>query len=477
MDDHTLAIGAEFGDFYIAEDRDGFRITETIRDEDIEGTSVQFLEAWKGRLLIGTEKGLSIYHQGNVRFYDEEQGFESKIFQTAKVIGDELWLGTSSGYYRVNLPELLKQKDFPLDLVITDLEINHQPVSQGSFSWFSFQKNEIELPHTQNTIYLTFQPRGHQFPDKLSYRYRLEEDAAWSPVSQETTLALPLLPSGLYPVEIEVSDSHTGVSRIFPLLTIYIKTPFYLKAWFWILMFVAFVALSLLLYKARVRHLQRQEQARSANTRRMAETKLEALRSQMNPHFIFNAITSIQYFILKKDTDGALGFLNKFSTMIRNTLDNSSKQQITLTEEMDYLKSYFAIENSRMDNRVRLDLAIDPRLDPKRISVPPMLLQPFVENAFVHAFTESHPLPVIRVEFKMGEEGQLYCFIKDNGIGLQEQPKTKIHQSKGMKLVEERLRLMEGAAEDPLMVMHGHSGTTVCLVIPLRSKPDEAVAH
>lgn len=473
LDEHTLAIGAEFGNFYIADVREGFDIIETIRDEDIEGTSVQFLEAWNGRLLIGTEKGLSVYQQGNIRFYDEEQGFESKIFQSAKVIGDELWLGTSVGYYRVNLPELLKQKDFPLNLVITDLEVNHQPAPQESFSWFSFQKRELELSHTQNTIYLTFQPRGHQFPDKLSYRYRLREDAEWSPVSQETTLALPLLPSGLYPVEIEVNDSHTGVSRIFPLLTIHIKTPFYLTPLFWILMFVLFVAVAWQVYKARIRHLRRQEKVRAANIRRMAETKLEALRSQMNPHFIFNAITSIQYFILKKDTDGALGFLNKFSTMIRSTLDNSSKQRITLTEEMDYLKSYFAIENSRMNNRVRLDLHIDPRLDPKEITVPPMLLQPFVENAFVHAFTESHGDPMIRIEFKKGEERQLHCFIKDNGVGFREQPKTKIHESKGKKLVEERLRLMEGAVEEPLLVLHGRSGTTVCLVIPL----EEAVAH
>ena len=477
LDDHTLAIGAEFGDFYIAEDRNGFRIIETIRDEDIEGTSVQFLEAWNGRLLIGTEKGLSVYYQGNIRFYDEEQGFSSKIFQAAKVIRDELWLGTSSGYYRVNLPELLKQQNYPLDLVITDLEINHQPEPQGSFSWFSFQKREIELSHNQNTIYLTFQPRGHQFPDKLSYRYRLQEDAEWSPVSRETTLAMPLLPSGWYPVQIEVIDSHRGITRIFPLVSIHIKTPFYFTVWFWALLFIVFVTASVLVYKARIRHLQRQESVRMATVRRLAETKLEALRSQMNPHFIFNAVNSIQYYVLKKDTDGALDFLGKFSNVIRNTLDNSSKLRITLEEEIIYLQSYFAIENSRMDNRVRLDLHIDPRLDPKDISVPPMLLQPFVENAFVHAFTESHSDPMIHIEFKKGEERQLYCFIKDNGIGMQDPPKTKIHESKGKKLVEERLRLMEGAIEEPLMVMHGRSGTTVCLVIPLQEKPEKTVAH
>lgn len=477
LDEHTLAIAAEFGDFYIAEDRDGFRIVETILDEDIEGTTVQFLEVWNGRLLIGTEKGLSIYYQGNIRFYDEEQGFESRMFQAGKVIQDKLWLGTSSGYYQVDLPQLMREKEFPLELVITDLEINHRPESRESFSWFAYQKKELELSHKQNTIYLTFQPRGHQFPDKLNYRYRLREDEEWSPASKETTLALPSLSAGLYPVEIEVMDSHTGGSRLHSLLTIHIRPPFYGTPLFLLSAFGVVFALFWLIYKSRIRHLQRQEKARLATTRRIAETKLEALRSQMNPHFIFNAITSIQYFILKNDTDGALGFLNKFSTMIRHTLDNSSKRSITLEEEMEYLKSYFAIENSRMNYRVRLDLQVDPMLDAKEISVPPMLLQPFVENAFVHAFTDTHPDPVISVEFKKGEEGQLHCLIKDNGSGMQEQPKTKIHQSKGRKLVEERLRLMEGAIEQPLTVLHGPSGTTVGMVIPLQERPDQTVVH
>lgn len=98
---------------------------------------------------------------------------------------------------------------------------------------------------------------------------------------------------------------------------------------------------------------------------RLTEIKLEALRSQMNPHFTFNAINSIQYFILKNDTKQALNYLGKFSSLIRNTLDQSSKSQITLQEEIDYLSRYIEVENMRMDNRVTWTIEGDA-LDQKK---------------------------------------------------------------------------------------------------------------
>jgi len=466
MDEYTLAIGSEFGDFFIAEDRDGFRIKETISKGAIEGNSVQFLESWQGHLLIGNEKGLTVYKNGKIRFFDEEQGFESKLFQSAKVIGDMLWLGTQVGYYKVDLPALLNQKDFPLELRITQLEVNHQSFAPSGFSWFSFQEKEIEVPHQQNTIYLSFKPTGHQFPEKLQYRYRLKPEDSWNPISKETALSLPYLPAGVYPVEVEVMDRHTGITRVFPLLEIKVKAAFYQRASFWIILFVVFLAVAAWAYKARVAHLRRKERAKSENVRRLAETKMEALRSQMNPHFIFNALNSLQYFILKSDTDGALDFMAKFSNLIRGTLDNSPKSSITLREEVNYLKAYFAIENARMNNRVQLDISIAPDLDPDKVWVPPMLLQPFVENSFIHAFSDSHPEPRIFIEFKL-EGQQLHCSLGDNGSGLQDSPATKTHESKGLKLVKERLKLMDGAVEEPLDIRYSRSGTMVRVILPL----------
>lgn len=467
MDDNTLVVGSEFGDVFIVQDNDdGFKIMETIGKSVIEGKNIVFLESYQGNILIGTEKGLTLYQAGKIRFFDEEQGFQSKIFQTGKVMGDELWVGTSSGYYRINLPMLLSQLEYPSALALTDLEINHVKVPKESFSWFSFQQKEIELAHHENTVYLTFKPIGHLFPEKLQYRYRLKPGDEWSPSSLDNTLSLPYLPPGTYPVEVEVLDKHRGTSSVFPLLTIKIKAPYYFQAWFIVLFLLSSIGIVYSLYRIRVYGLRQKERSKASVARRLAETKLEALRSQMNPHFIFNAINSIQYSILKNDTEEALEFLVKFSKLIRKTLDNSSKLLISLEEEINYLQAYFEIENARMDNRVKLDFLIDPGLDTDQVMVPPMLLQPFVENAFVHAFHESHQNPEIHIDFHIGENSQLNCRIRDNGAGLSDLKQTKIHKSKGVSLVKERLHLLDGAVTKPLEILHSELGTLVWLSIP-----------
>ncbi|MDO9552949.1 sensor histidine kinase [Rhodonellum sp.] len=467
MEDNSLVIASEFGDVFVADDKNGFTIKETIGKNDIEGNSIQFLESYQGNILIGTEKGLTVYRDGKTRFFDEEQGFTSKLFQTAKVIGEVLWLGTSEGYYKVHLPGLLLPVSPPLKLLVDELSINYEPVPAESFSWFVLQQKEIVVPHDRNTVYISFQPSGHQFPGKLSYRYRLKSDAAWSPFSKENKLSLPYLPPGVYPVEVEVQDSHTGVSNIFTLLTIRVKQPFYFEVWFLLPSLILLILIGMKVYKRRIRNMRTQERNIASSSKRLVETKLEALLSQMNPHFIFNAISSIQYFILKNETEKALDYVNKFSRLVRSTLDNSSKLLITLEEETSYLKAYFTIENSRTENRVKLQIDLDPELDPNKINVPPMLLQPFVENAFVHAFTESHQNPSIRINFGLMSENQLFCTIRDNGMGLQAREKFKIHESKGVKLVLERLRLLEGVVAEPLSIQYSPNGTTVEITIPI----------
>ena len=170
------------------------------------------------------------------------------------------------------------------------------------------------------------------------------------------------------------------------------------------------------------------------------ETKLEALQSQMNPHFTFNAMNSIQNYIIDNDIDNALMYLSEFAKLIRQTLQNSSKQLITLAEEINYLKSYTSIENMRFNNKIRItftyeDLAIN------KIRIPPMLLQPFVENVFVHAFDKHKKNPMLTICFSK-KQNILHCEIMDNGKGMGKTTSGQMHESKGLKLVSERLNLL-----------------------------------
>jgi len=171
--------------------------------------------------------------------------------------------------------------------------------------------------------------------------------------------------------------------------------------------------------------------------KRLAEIQLETLRRQLNPHFTFNAINSLQYYILKNETELALDYLCKLSGLIRHTLDLSNKLYVPLAEELAYIKAYLTIENTRIDNRVSWDISVDEKIDKQRVFISPMLIHPFIENVFLHSFPIEYKNPKIQLDFKLLDQNYISCSIIDNGVGFN--PSCK---SEGICLVEERLRLM-----------------------------------
>ncbi|HSJ67637.1 MAG TPA: histidine kinase [Anditalea sp.] len=198
-----------------------------------------------------------------------------------------------------------------------------------------------------------------------------------------------------------------------------------------------------------------------AKEKRLAEIQLETLRRQLNPHFTFNAINSLQYFILKNETDLALDYLCKLSGLIRHTLDLSHRLHVSLAEEINYLKAYLAIENTRIENKVLWNIKIEKKIDTQRVHIPPMLIHPFIENIFLHSFPASHPNPEIDLDFKLLDENNISCTIKDNGIGF-----DPLCISEGISLVKERLRLMTSKHSQILIITSAlDKGTSIKLLI------------
>jgi sensor histidine kinase YesM len=220
-----------------------------------------------------------------------------------------------------------------------------------------------------------------------------------------------------------------------------VVTPPFWKAW-WFIVSTPLIAvlIGFFVYKKRIKYITNREEQKSIIQQRIVETKLEALQSQMNPHFTFNAMNSIQNYIIDNDIDNALMYLAEFAKLIRKTLDNSSLPLITLGEEISYLQSYSALENMRHNNSVEVEINY-AKIDLPEIDIPPMLIQPFVENVFVHAFTSEHINPKLTIEFIVENEF-LVCKITDNGAGMSKTLSGQIHESKGLILVKERLNLL-----------------------------------
>lgn len=459
-----LIISAEFGDVYVLNTIGKFEILKKISKKQITGKTINFLETYKDYILIGTEKGITIYHNGIIRLIDEEQGFKDCIIQSSRIFKNELWLGTQKGYYKIDLNKLLAQQKEVKELDITGISINNVPLKDSDFIWFNYASNKIVTDYKHNTFFINLLPKGHPYPNKLKFRYRLNSKNSWSIYRDEPNIFLSYLPFGNYNLQVEVWDANSGNTRIFDVLNIIVNPPFWFSWWFITLLFLILISgviLIFLRYKKKIK-------VKAQTEKRLAEIKLDALLSQMNPHFTFNAMNTIQDFIISNDVDNSLMFIGDLARLMRQILDNSSKKTISLKEEILFLKTYISLENLRFDNKVTINFSIDKEIDLFFVKIPAMVLQPFIENVFVHAFNENHPNPTLDITFTLRAIHILECQISDNGKGKASFQKNKLHQSKGSSLTSERLSLLQPEIKNPITsVFTETKGTIVTILLKI----------
>lgn len=178
----------------------------------------------------------------------------------------------------------------------------------------------------------------------------------------------------------------------------------------------------------------------------IAESKLTALQAQMNPHFIFNSLNSINWYIVKNRSEEASQYLAKFSKLVRLILDNSKKFTIPLKKELETLQLYLDLESMRFEEKFNYQIQTDSEVDLEEVAVPPLILQPFLENAIWHGLMHKKGKGNIVIQI-FPENGHLKCIVQDDGIGrkaaseYQKSPGEN-HQSTGIKLTTDRIQLM-----------------------------------
>ncbi|MDG2430931.1 histidine kinase, partial [Flavobacterium sp.] len=180
---------------------------------------------------------------------------------------------------------------------------------------------------------------------------------------------------------------------------------------------------------------------------------------QMNPHFTFNALNTIQSFVFNKDAHNSAVYISEVASLMRQTLDNSASQTITIADEIEYLRTYIAIENQRFDNRIQYEVLVDDSIKQDTFEIPTMLLQPFVENIFKHAFNDESLHPAFKIEFILLQNELLQITISDNGKG--KTTTSKNHFSRGIAIATERLKIMQPNNFEPIQIDFSVTGTTV----------------
>ena len=451
----NLIIASEFGAVSIIDVSKSFRILKTIPKNQIIGNTITFLESYKDFILIGTEKGINIYRNGKIQLFDKEQGLKDCAITTSHIFENQLWLGTKKGFYTIDLDKLTANKSTVSSIEIRAIAINSVPINQSNYRWFSYASDQLVCDYKHNTIAIDFVPKGHSFPNKLKFRYRLKKTNRWSPYSEKPFVYLSYLPNDNYNLEIEVLDLNAGKTSRFDILKISIQPPFWKTGWFYGLVGILLIFGAVLI----ILRIKKRAKQKAETENQIAKAKLEALLSQMNPHFTFNALNTIQSFVFDKDAHNSTIYISEVASLMRQTLDNSARQTITIEDEIEYLETYIAIENQRFDNRIQYEILVDDTIDKEHTEIPTMLLQPFVENIFKHAFDEKYPNPAFKIEFTILDKNLLQIVISDNGKGNTKT--TKTHISKGISIAKERLQIMQPTNFDPIKIDFSENGTTV----------------
>lgn len=431
------------------------KIIDTLSQKLYKGQSIQFIKSDDKRLIICTERGINILTDSTDVLVDKEQGLTDVFVQNASIKNDTLLVGTNSGYYTIDLNRF-KPDTNNNQLKISNVEINFEPTETLP------NDAVLKLNHDQNNLSVQFEVPHHPYPNKLEYSYKLDNGTNWIPLTAPA-IFLPFMPSGNHSIYIKVKDWHNGTTYTQQLLDFSIATPIWKLWWFWVVL-IFLVGLSIFTgVYFRLKRKNKQLQHLASIEQRLTATKLEALQSQMNPHFTFNAMNSIQNYIIDNDVDNALFFMGEFSKLMRATLDHSSQAKITLEQELDYIKRYVVVENMRFGNKVSFEVTIQKGIYPDEVFVLPMLLQPFVENCFEHAFTQQTVAPIIDLNISKTDTNLLLA-ITDNGKGISKSTSAQVHNSKGIKLITERLNLVQNVNR-PIVIKPLDNGTTVTITL------------
>lgn len=307
--------------------------------------------------------------------------------------------------------------------------------------------NEVSLSYRQNFFSFEFAAKAYSLPNKITFAYQLEGvDEDWKYSGQRNYVSYNSLGGGDYTFRVKAANNE-GEWNEEPLkLKIHITTPWWQTLLFWLLILLLLVMITALAIRFRINQIKETESIKTDFEKRLANVELNALRAQMNPHFIFNCLNSIDYYIIKNDTETASDYLNRFSRLIRLILQNSRSNYVNLKDELEALKLYIEMECLRFEKQFDYVVSVDKEIRLEEIEIPPMLLQPYVENAIWHGLMQKESPGRLDLTFTR-QNGSLHCTIEDDGIGRKaaQQLKSKSatrHKSMGMRITDDRIKMI-----------------------------------
>jgi ligand-binding sensor domain-containing protein len=474
-EDGTLWI-ASYDDAGIIGYKNNQPIIAITRQQGLTSNICRALLVHNNILWVGTDKGLNEIELKKpgypVTQYSSKDGLASDMVNTLFASNLRLYVGTTAGlsYFDENTGAPFDECRFYLtSLINSDRERLADSVN-------------LVIPYTNKRLRIEFAGISYRSAGNIVYRYRMNGiDTTWRE-TRDTYLEYPELPSGSYELQLMAVNKFGNQSRVIK-VPITVTLQFWKKTWFVICLWILSLALLWWLAAWRIARVRHKQQEKEKLIQKMAELENTALTSQMNPHFIFNCLNSIQLYIFNGDMTTSNKYIAGLGKLIRMTLNNSSRSFVSLADEVDYLSSYLSLEKMRFEDKIDYEVVIDDTIDKSDVMVPPMLVQPFVENALQHGL-QHKPGEKGFVRIKMQRDGNyLRITVKDNGIGRKAAATRKSsglkeylkeYSPKGMALTEDRIeiinKLYKGAAKvefsDVFDGNNSPTGTIVIITLP-----------
>ncbi len=453
-------------------------IKETIIIDKTNGLNSNFVNSIfvqdRKTIWLGTNKGLCKLNISTTKGFEFEterytksDGLYAEEIKDIAMIGNCMYLGTSKGIVSF-FPDNLRKNIVPPKIILDSIMVNDQSLDT---------KPNYVFKNKENSITFYFKAISFKATNKVKYKYRLEGfDNDWIE-TENNYVRFPNLPYGKYKFYVTATSEDGYWNGNAYEIEFKIKKHFTQLLVFKIILILLVFGIFILVFWRIYHNIEKDLH----NKHKLLFAEQKALRSQMNPHFIFNALNSIRRYILENEMDTADDYLTSFATLMRMVLENSKKNFILLETELETLRLYLELEKMRFDESFEFTITKEKNISTNTIKIPPMLLQPYLENAIWHGLAPRTKAGKLELNFLLLSEDQLACVITDNGIGREKSAeiskRRKNHTSTGIKNIEERISLINTLTNSTTTVKivdlydenNNSVGTKVILTFPFKS--------
>lgn len=405
----------------------------------------------KGRIWIGNLRGLFLYENSKIKVFNRFKGLGSnEVFCLFYDEGNNrLDVGTSGGVSVIDLNYLDGYATPKCDVVFTEVRSGEE-VFDG--------KRPFELDRDYHDFFISFSALNYSSSGAVKYRYRLGDE--WIETDNDFINAVSLS-HGEYQLEVAARDINGDWGKP-AILNFTIRPGFFESIWFKIILAFFFLTTGPLILRWQLNVQRKKSKEQLELTERINQLKHQALSAMMNPHFVFNSLNSVQYLINSHKNEEANDYIAMMAKLMRMNLETAGSGFILLSQEISRLKLYLDLEKLRLGDKFVWEINTGDDVNPERVMIPNMIIQPFVENSLWHGIIESGRNGILNISFQFEEtvlesetNRSLVIKVTDNGIGIQQAKKNKKvdHISKGIEIVEERLRLLSSKMEIPQPIL------------------------